>query len=156
MRVLTKSGDLAPEFRNPDVLRDVEEYCRESRATGSPNVIAYDNDTVLRIVPLNDVMAGCVAIFVDNFSKRGSVFEAAKRFGLTKRESEVLQLVLSARTNNDIADVLGLAESTVSDHLKSIMRKTNVSKRVELVSKVFNADHDSVDEQQFRYHQRRS
>ena len=156
MRVLTISEDLSPEFKTSAILSDVEEQCRESRASGAPAVVAYDDDTVLRIVPLNGAMAGSVAIFIDNFSKRGSVFEAAKRFGLTKRESEVLQLVLGARTNSDIASALSLAESTVSDHLKSIMRKTNVTKRVQLVSKVFNADHDDPDEQSLRYHQRPS
>jgi DNA-binding NarL/FixJ family response regulator len=94
---------------------------------------AFDNDTVLRIVPLGAKLFGCVAIFIDAFSRRGSVFEAAKLYGLTKRESEVLQLLIRGNTNPEIANELCVAESTAGDHIKSLMRKTKSTKRVQLL-----------------------
>ena len=107
---------------------------------------AYDDETILRIVPLDGHLFACVAIFVDTFGRRGSIFRAAKQFGLTKRESEVLQMLIQVKSSSEIAESLGVAESTVSDHVKSIMRKLGTSKRAALVSKVFDLEQDIVAE----------
>lgn len=147
MQVLCASGRIEQELPLNEVLRSLEPRCRESRTSKTVLFEAYDDETVVRIVPLVGRLFGCVAIFIDAFGHRGSVFEAAKRFGLTKRESEVLQLLLRAKTNADMARILDIAESTISDHVTSIMRKTNTSKRIELIGKVFSLEQDILAEQ---------
>jgi DNA-binding CsgD family transcriptional regulator len=57
------------------------------------------------------------------------------RYQLTARETEVLRLILAHRTNNEIAEALCIAEGTVSDHLKSLFRKTDSKRRTELLTK---------------------
>jgi DNA-binding CsgD family transcriptional regulator len=131
-----------PALLSVDTLKPLQLACRELRVTGKTMYQAFDNDTVLRIVPLGAKLFGCVAIFIDAFSRRGSVFEAAKLYGLTKRESEVLQLLIRGNTNPEIANELCVAESTAGDHIKSLMRKTKSTKRVQLLGKVFNLQHD--------------
>jgi DNA-binding CsgD family transcriptional regulator len=100
----------------------------------------------VHIVPLGASLFGCVAIFVDNFSHRGSIFESAKTFRLTKRESQVLELIMAGKSNGQIAALLFIAEYTVSDHVKSIKRKMNVNKRVEIFRRLFTSDHDVADQ----------
>lgn len=48
---------------------------------------------------------------------------------LTKRECEVLQLLSEGKNNEGIARILGVSESTVKNHVASILRKMDVSDR---------------------------
>ena len=51
---------------------------------------------------------------------------------LTRREQEVLALVLRRRTNEEIAEELVLARQTVKNHVSALLRKLGVSSRREL------------------------
>ena len=53
---------------------------------------------------------------------------------LTVREKEVLQLILSGKSNREIAGALYISENTVKTHIRNIFSKYDVSSRVELVS----------------------
>ena len=53
---------------------------------------------------------------------------------LSRREREILALVVEGLTNHEIADRLYLAESTVKRHLSSIFRRLGVSSRREAVA----------------------
>lgn len=50
---------------------------------------------------------------------------------LTKREREVLKLLVAGKTNQEIAIRLGISEKTVEKHLAGIFTKLQVSSRVE-------------------------
>ena len=51
---------------------------------------------------------------------------------LTAREKEVLNLILLARSNREIACELGIEERTVKAHVSRLMRKTGAENRVDL------------------------
>ncbi len=53
---------------------------------------------------------------------------------LTAREQEVLQLILSGKSNRKIAEALFISESTVKTHARNIFSKYNVGSRAELIS----------------------
>ena len=53
---------------------------------------------------------------------------------LTAREKEVLQLLARGLTTNDLAQELGLSESTVKTHTRNIFTKLNVSTRTEAIA----------------------
>lgn len=53
---------------------------------------------------------------------------------LTVREQEVLQLILSGKSNREIAGTLYISENTVKTHIRNIFSKYDVSSRVELIS----------------------
>ncbi len=57
--------------------------------------------------------------------------------GLTPREFEVLGWVVQGKCNKEIARKLGIEEQTVKNHLRPIFQKFAVSKRTELLVKVF-------------------
>ncbi|SRR6266404_9265219 len=51
---------------------------------------------------------------------------------LTRREGDVLKLVLQARSDKEIANDLGISRHTVKSHVSSILRKCKVRTRMEL------------------------
>ncbi len=53
---------------------------------------------------------------------------------LTSREQEVLQLILSGKSNREIAGTLFISENTVKTHIRNIFSKYDVGSRAELIS----------------------
>jgi signal transduction histidine kinase/DNA-binding NarL/FixJ family response regulator len=58
--------------------------------------------------------------------------------GLTKRESEIFQLIITGRSDKEIARELNISVRTVSNHNRSIYAKFRVESRVELLARVFS------------------
>ena len=63
-------------------------------------------------------------------------------FGLTRRERQVIALVVAGYTNKDLAQKCGISEQTVKHHLTNIFDKLGVSNRLELV--LFAIDHQLI------------
>lgn len=61
-----------------------------------------------------------------------SAAPAARHTPLTAREREVARLVAAGKTNGEIAGTMGIAQSTVKNHLSRIYDKLNVNTRTEL------------------------
>ncbi|MGN0262409.1 MAG: helix-turn-helix transcriptional regulator [Eggerthellaceae bacterium] len=90
-------------------------------------------------------LAACIFLFTerdfDSISKtvaEDDRFEAscasiAADFGLSKREAQVLPLVLRGRTSSRIAEELGISKSTVDTHLRHIYSKCGVSGKQGLI-----------------------
>jgi DNA-binding NarL/FixJ family response regulator len=58
---------------------------------------------------------------------------------LTARERQVLDLILLARSNREIARQLGIEERTVKAHVGRLMRKAGAENRIELSIKALNS-----------------
>ena len=56
---------------------------------------------------------------------------AAEKFGLSPREREILTHLAKGASNKEIARTLALAESTVKIHVQHILRKLDLSSRVQ-------------------------
>lgn len=65
--------------------------------------------------------------------------DLTQRYGLTRREQQVLALLLEGRTNRQIGTALYIEESTASVHVSRILRKLGVSSRGEAISQVLRA-----------------
>ncbi|HEY3706908.1 MAG TPA: response regulator transcription factor [Terracidiphilus sp.] len=63
---------------------------------------------------------------------------AAPSLQLTARERQVLDLILLARSNREIANQLGIEERTVKAHVGRLMRKTGADNRIELSMRALN------------------
>jgi DNA-binding NarL/FixJ family response regulator len=72
-----------------------------------------------------------LSIFVDRATKpsRSAVPSLAQ---FTVRETEVLKLLVAARSNREIARTLGIEERTVKAHVAKLMRKVGVENRIAL------------------------
>ena len=57
--------------------------------------------------------------------------EVDEPWGLSRREREVLELLVDGRSNREIGDVLFISNKTVSVHVTHIMDKLGVSRRTE-------------------------
>lgn len=55
---------------------------------------------------------------------------------LTEREMEIAKFILKGLSNKEIAQVLGISESTVKTHVKNIMEKLGTKNRAEIVFEV--------------------
>jgi DNA-binding NarL/FixJ family response regulator len=75
---------------------------------------------------------------VDRFMKDpvSSIVDAGSH--LTDREHQVLELILEAQPNREIARQLGIEERTVRSHVGRLMRKTGVGNRVGLSMHALN------------------
>ncbi len=61
-----------------------------------------------------------------------------KKLNLTRRESEIFELLLLDLPNKDIGDKLFIAEATVKKHVQNILKKANCGNRLELIEKYKN------------------
>lgn len=61
-----------------------------------------------------------------------------RKYKLTKRELQILQLISQALSNKEIAKELFISDQTVSVHRKNIMKKLNVSNTAGLIKVAFN------------------
>lgn len=52
-------------------------------------------------------------------------------FGLSKRKSEILGLMVCGKSNRDIAELLGLSEGTIKVHLTGVFKALGVSSRTQ-------------------------
>jgi LuxR family maltose regulon positive regulatory protein len=73
---------------------------------------------------------------------RAQIYSKASGFGLvqplSQRELEVLELIAEGNTNQEIARILVLAESTIKVHTRNIYRKLDVSKRTQALKRARN------------------
>lgn len=53
---------------------------------------------------------------------------------VTRREREVLHLVIQGCTNKDIAQRLGISDYTARDHVSALLRKAGVKNRAQLIA----------------------
>jgi DNA-binding NarL/FixJ family response regulator len=65
---------------------------------------------------------------------RRSTASEAETVRFSKRETQVLELIASGKTNRDIGKSLFISESTVKFHVHSILNKLDASNRTEAVS----------------------
>ena len=64
----------------------------------------------------------------------GQTEQFCTQYDLTERETEILQLILAGKSNQDISDALFITVGTVKAHVHSIFSKLNVSRRSQLMT----------------------
>jgi DNA-binding NarL/FixJ family response regulator len=78
-------------------------------------------------VVVDQTLAGRVALSAAHLS-RGE-FWSGVHLGLTQRESEVLELLVSGHSNKAVASKLVVSEDTVKTHIRGLYRKLGVTDR---------------------------
>jgi len=86
-------------------------------------------DYILTIGRGEKYIRGFVA---DIFLTQERILRKCEELNITKREYEILQLILSGRRNREIADRLSIAERTVEFHKQNLYLKMEVSSSLEL------------------------
>ena len=76
---------------------------------------------------IDHALAGRVALSAARLS--AGEFWSGAHLGLTQRESEVLELLVSGHSNKAVASKLVVSEDTVKTHIRALYRKLGVSDR---------------------------
>jgi two-component system, NarL family, nitrate/nitrite response regulator NarL len=118
---------------------------------GAWGVIAKDSAATLLFNSIETVMAGgywvgqeaAVRDVAASVRRLDFARRCSQRFGLTRRELEIVSAVVNGDTNKEIAGRLSISENTVKRHLMHIFNKVGASSRVELA--LFAAHHRLLD-----------
>ena len=91
----------------------------------------------LRIVAGPTAQVGTL-IFAPRTTSDRVITAAARRWSLTRRETEVLTRMIAGDFNKEIAFVLACSRRAVEHHITSILRKTGTHSRADLLGRVFS------------------
>jgi DNA-binding NarL/FixJ family response regulator len=121
---------------------DVDDYVFEALRAGASGFLLKDVEPdelrhAVRVVARGDALLspGVTRRLIADFVNRGAVTTAsAQRLApLTDREREVLALVASGASNDEIAEQLTLSTATVKTHVSRAMSKLGARDRAQLV-----------------------
>jgi DNA-binding CsgD family transcriptional regulator len=125
--------------RLPPVL---EQSVRELTAAWStsaikePGIARPVSFLVVRTQPMSGPAGLFVGVRIDRFHPPNSLTGAAARFHISPREVQVLALLLDGDHLDQIAHRLHITSSTVQDHIKSMLDKTESRNRSELIARI--------------------
>jgi len=95
---------------------------------------------VVRTQPMSGPTGLFIGVRIDRFQPPNSLTGAARRFHLSPREVQVLALLLDGEHLDEIGKRLHITSSTVQDHIKSMLDKTDSRNRSELIGRVLGWD----------------
>jgi two-component system, NarL family, nitrate/nitrite response regulator NarL len=118
---------------------------------GAHGVLSKDSAATVLFDSIESVMAGHYWVGDERASdlaasvrRFAAVRRQTQKFGLTRREQEIVQAVVDGDRNKDIAVRFSISENTVKRHLMHIFNKVGASSRVELA--LFAAHHRLTDD----------
>ncbi len=94
-------------------------------------VTEINNVNTLFLVPFIVLVCGFGILL--GSTKLQDEFEVAYKKRLTKREKEVIALIISGKRNQEISDELFVDISPIKSHINSIYRKIQVKNRKQLI-----------------------
>lgn len=105
-------------------------------SASSPSAVAIvPIDTIVRVMRLRGTTTfPLFALFIERFHPRDTIAGAAKKFGLSAREIEVVRALLRGDGYATIASDLSIAACTVQAHIGHIATKTSSRNRKEIVA----------------------
>jgi DNA-binding NarL/FixJ family response regulator len=87
----------------------------------------------------NKYFSGAVSnVLADRFLTRksaGSKTEVEDRYHLTKKEKQILSMVIDGKQNKQISESLDISVRTIETHRFNIMKKLGVNNAVDMVNK---------------------
>jgi DNA-binding CsgD family transcriptional regulator len=93
-----------------------------------------DGRSALRVFPLGSPAGLRIAVMWEPVRREAPLLRSVERYGLTLREVQILNLLAGGCSSGEVASRLGIAESTVNEHIMRMMQKTEATNRVELVA----------------------
>lgn len=147
LEAAARLGDYAPETRAVILsMHDSEEYVVQALQAGAYGYLLKDTDKEEFIRALKQVhgghkyFSGAVSHVLANqllnarpyLSPRTPVEDV---YHLTRREKEILRMVIDGKHNREIADSLGKSLRTIETHRFNIMKKLGVNNAVDMVNK---------------------
>jgi DNA-binding CsgD family transcriptional regulator len=91
---------------------------------------------VVRTQPMTGPTGLFIGVRIDRYRAPNSLTGAARRFHISPRELQVLALLLDGAHLDEIGRRLHITSSTVQDHIKSMVQKTDSRNRSGLIARV--------------------
>lgn len=99
---------------------------------GAAGFVSKASPTETLLGALREVLAGEVWLppeYRESSSRRRRSKTVAERFGLTKSQARVLELLAEGKTNREIGELLDITEGTVKIHVSAIFKALGVTNR---------------------------
>jgi DNA-binding CsgD family transcriptional regulator len=112
----------------------------------SPRGAAASRALPFAFVRLARLVGGSSRFFlvsVEPARRRSTVLRAMTRYGLSRREGQVLGEVLRGASSTEIGESLSISGSTATFHLKQLLRKSGSRNRTELTARVLGWEEGS-------------
>jgi DNA-binding NarL/FixJ family response regulator len=111
-----------------------------ARAYLDPGADAQALRTAIHVIQEGSIWAPrrLLSKLIDRLLSKRDTNLASEDPHLTFRERQVMDLILKARSNREIAGQLGIEERTVKAHVGRLMRKAGVDNRIELSMRALN------------------
>ena len=146
LEATAKLNDYAPETKAVILsMHDSEEYVLQALDAGAYGYLLKDTDktefikAIKQIRGGNKYFSGAVSnVLADrllNAKPLTITTQAEDPYHLTRKEKEILRLVIDGRQNKQIADSLGKSVRTVETHRFNIMKKLGVNNAIDMVNK---------------------
>lgn len=127
-------------------MHDSEEYVLQALDSGAYGYLLKDTDkgefvrALKQIHAGNKYFSGAVSnVLANRLLNNKMSFRAAPvaedPYHLTRREREILRMVIDGQPNKQIADALGKSVRTVETHRFNIMKKLTVNNAIDMVNK---------------------
>ena len=129
----------APNTRVLALTQDDAGGAEEMIRAGARGYLDYNCGVQELVRCIERVSTGDVVVIAGTPGDGGAPREQPRRSGfsvLTRRERDVLDLVVEGRTNAEIAGALCITNHTVKGHLAKILRKLGLQNRVQLTALV--------------------
>lgn len=118
-----------------------EAYVTRALHAGATGYILKDSAGKDLLKAVESVAAGqaffspsIARLMLDDYVRRVAGSEVADRYEtLSEREREIFQLIAEARTNKEVAEMLGISPATVETHRARILQKLDIHNTAELV-----------------------
>ena len=126
-------------------MHDSEEYIIKAIEAGAKGYLLKDTgkNEFLKAIKMvynggkyfsGDISDIIMSHYVEN-KKSDNENSKTPSHGLTKKEIEILQLILTGKTNQEIADELDKSKRTIETHRFNLMKKLQVKNLIELTRK---------------------
>lgn len=147
LEAVTKLEDYAPHTKAVILsMHDSEEYVLQALDAGAYGYLLKDTDKTEFVRALKQIHAGnkyfsgAVSNALANrllnakpgFSQKTSLED---QYHLTRREREILRMVIDGKQNKQIAETLGKSVRTIETHRFNIMKKLGVNNAIDMVNK---------------------
>lgn len=86
---------------------------------------------------LNNILSSIIKSKTD-YEIKNIKAKYLKQYNLSKRETEILKLLINGSSNNEISEILCISTSTVKKHVYNIFNKIGINSRLELIKFVKN------------------
>jgi len=97
---------------------------------------------VVRTRPMGGATGLFIGVSIERSKPGRSLTGAAARFNISPREVQVLALLLDGLHLSEIAERLHITSSTVQDHIKRVLDKTNTHNRSEMTARILGWDQE--------------